>query len=221
MTEETAGRIAQAYGRDVSYRISPPVNCKNFYVSDVKKDYYLVVSRLEPYKMVDLAIRAFNEMGLPLKIVGGGTQEGRLRSLARDNVEFLGRVDDSELSRLYSECRALVFPQHEDYGLTPLEANASGVPVIGYGRGGIWDTTLPFSMEGKACTAVLFDEQTPDSLIQAVERSGKIAFDPEFIRRHAEQYDVPRFIDAMKTAVGELWRGHGSRNSAGTPDRVR
>ena len=77
MTEETAGRIAQAYGRDVSYRISPPVNCKNFYVSDVKKDYYLVVSRLEPYKMVDLAIRAFNEMGLPLKIVGGGTQEGR------------------------------------------------------------------------------------------------------------------------------------------------
>ena len=152
---------------------------------------------------------------------GEGRRRGGLRSLARDNVEFLGRVDDSELSRLYSECRALVFPQHEDYGLTPLEANASGVPVIGYGRGGIWDTTLPFSMEGKACTAVLFDEQTPDSLIQAVERSGKIAFDPEFIRRHAEQYDVPRFIrryeDSSWGVVERAWQPQLGGNTGSRP----
>jgi glycosyltransferase involved in cell wall biosynthesis len=208
MTEVTAKRISQAYGRDVSYVINPPVNCSNFRVSSTTGDYYLVVSRLEPYKKVDLAIRAFNRMGLPLRIVGGGTQEAALKSIANDNVSFLGRVNDNDLAVLYAECKALVFPQHEDYGLTPLEANASGSPVIAYAEGGILDTSVRCTSQTEACTAVLFEEQTEDSLIRAVERFQSMSFDPDFIRRHAERYDVPVFVNGIRKAVAELVERH-------------
>lgn len=214
MTQGTAERIRRSYSRDVSHVISPPVDCRNFQSSNTKKDYYLVVSRLEPYKQVDLVVKAFNTMGLPLRIAGRGTQERQLRRLARSNITFLGRVDDDELSRLYAECKALIFPQHEDYGLTPLEASASGTPVIAYGRGGILDTSVPFSGDSRACTTLLFDEQTTESLIDAVERSRTMTFDPAFIRRHAERFDVPRFIERVRAALDDLIARHATRSRA-------
>lgn len=215
MTEATAERIRQSYGRAVSHIISPPVRCDKFHMAERRKDYYLVVSRLEPYKQVALVVRAFNKLGLPLRIAGRGTQEGHLRRLAQDNITFLGRVDDEDLAQLYAECRALIFPQHEDYGLTPLEANASGAPVIAFSRGGIRDTSIPFEAEDRPCTAVLFHEQTEESLMEAVERSRSMTFDAVFIRRHAEKFDVPRFVDSVRLAVSEIQERHIAASGQG------
>ncbi len=200
-TKRTAERIHVTYGKEVSKILNPPVDCSRFYVSNQHQDYFLVVSRLESYKRVELAIQAFNYLGFKLRIVGRGTQKEFLHSLANKNIEFLENISDQDLAKLYSQCRALIFPQEEDYGITPLEANASGRPVIAFGRGGILETMIPFSEENHMATALFFQQQSVQSLIGAVNKFRTISFDPNFIRKHAEEFDISRFVDRTRSEL--------------------
>ena len=186
-------RIRKFYRRD-STIIYPPVNINDYQPADEVGDYYLIVSRLIPYKRIDLAVEAFNQLGLPLKIVGDGRDRAALQAMARSNVEFLGRRSDAEVRQLYARCRAFVLPGEEDFGLTPLEAQASGRPVIAYGAGGALDTVV----EGE--TGAFFCQQTPESLAEAVASFDALACDPHRIREHAAKFDVAVF----RQQLGEL-----------------
>lgn len=185
-----AKRIRKYYERE-SEVIHPPVYTERFYVSKNVEDYYLAVGRLIPYKRFDLLVAAFNELGLPLKIVGTGPEYARLRRMANDNVEFTGFVSDSELSDLYAECTAFVFPQEEDFGIAPVEAMASGRPVIAYGRGGGAETVV----DGE--TGILFAEQSVECLVRAVESFNPKKFSSRAIKNHAEQFNAARFRERM------------------------
>jgi len=206
MTEETAQRIKDAYGVDKVEIIKPDVKTQNFYLSDKKKEYYLLVSRLEFYKKVDLAIEAFNKLGYQLIIVGNGTKAAELKAIAKDNIEFRKGLSSEQLAELYANCKAFIFPQHEDYGITPLEANASGRPVIAYGIGGVLDTMVPYTDDASKATAVFFNDQTVDSLIDAIEKCEHLEFDPAFIRAHAEKFDEQVFINEFKRFVEEKYK---------------
>ncbi len=182
-------RIAKHYRRDAAI-IYPPVD------TDVAGggadvpvgDYYLVTSRLVPYKRIDLAVRAFTELGLPLKVVGEGRDRAALERLAGPSVEFLGFVrDDAEVRRLMAGCKAFVFPGEEDFGLTPVEALSAGRPVIAYAAGGALDTVS----DGR--TGVLFDQPTSASLAAAVRRLEGLTFDATHLRAEAQRFGVPRF----------------------------
>jgi glycosyltransferase involved in cell wall biosynthesis len=206
MTTETAQRIREAYKVDDVKIIRPDVKMRNFHVSDNEKDYYLVVSRLEHYKRVDLAIEAFNQLGLKLIVVGSGTKAEELKSIANKNIEFKSGMSLQQLAELYANCKALIFPQYEDYGITPLEANASGRPVIAYEKGGVIETMIPYSGKADECTAVFFKEQTPKSLVAAVLQSEEIEFNPAFIRAHAEKFDETHFVTQITNFVNEKYK---------------
>ncbi len=199
-----AARIAKYYQRS-SVVIHPPVDCSSFQPAAAVDDYYLVVSRLVPYKRVDLAVRAFNELGLPLLIAGDGRDRARLQRLARPNVRFLGRVSERALRDLYARCQALIFPGEEDFGLTPLEAQASGRPVIAYAAGGALETIV----DGQ--TGLFFSERTPQSLVEAVRRLRATDFDPEAIRRQALRFDVAVFRERFQAFVAEVSAARADR----------
>lgn len=189
-----AARIRKYYRKE-SIVIHPPVEVNRFAVASAEKDYYLMVGRLIAYKRHDIAIEAFNRLKLPLKIIGRGPELERLKKLAGPTIEFLGRVDEAELPRYYAECRGFVFPQEEDFGIVAIEALASGRPLIAY-RGG----DIPEHMEeGKM--GVFFDEQTSESIIGAVERFGRMSFDPEYIRAQVLRFDKALFKAKMKDYI--------------------
>lgn len=190
-------RIRQHYGRD-SHIIYPPVDTSAFDLSDEVDDYYLFLGRLVPYRRLDLAVEAFNRLGLPLLVVGEGRDRRALERLARPNVRFLGRVSDGERKRLLSRCRAFLWPGEEDFGIAPLEANASGRPVIAYAGGGALETVV----EGH--TGTLFGEQTPEALADAVATFDPGRYDPVAMRRHAERFDVAHFQQALQEFVDSL-----------------
>lgn len=181
-----ADRIAKFYRRD-SEVIHCPVDCARYTVRHDVGDYYLIVSRLREYKRIDLAIQAFNQLGLPLKIIGDGVDRSRLERLATGQIEFLGRVDDQTLREYYGRCRALIFPGEEDFGLTPLEAQAAGRPVIAYAGGGALETVID------QVTGRLFTPQTAEALADAVRTFDPETVDPQTIRAHALQFDVTVF----------------------------
>jgi glycosyltransferase involved in cell wall biosynthesis len=192
-----AAKIQKLYGRQATV-IHPPVDLKTFRLGGRQEPYYLIVSALVPYKRIDIAIRAFNEMRLPLKIVGEGPLRSRLERSAGSNIEFLGWVDESALAALYGGCQALIFPGEEDFGIVPLEAQACGRPVIAYGKGGVAETVIPVTPNaesGGLPTGIFFSEQTPEDLIRAVELYQKMQsrFDPKQIRDHAAQFSAQRF----------------------------
>lgn len=183
-------RIAKYYHRDVPV-LYPPVDVSQFRIMNGYHDYYLMVGRLVTYKKFDLAINAFNKLEWPLKIVGAGMDEKRLRRMAGKNIEFLGAVTDAQLANLYGHAKALVFPQEEDFGIAPLESMASGRPVIAYRGGGATETVI----DGE--TGVFFDEQTPESLISALEKFDPSAYKTTTCRAQAEKFDIPRFCDSV------------------------
>ncbi len=160
---EVVPRIISAYHpRNKITVINPAVKCDNFYVSEEPGEYFLVVSRFEPYKKVDLVIDVFNKLSdKKLVIVGKGSMQEELKKIAGANITFLSGLNTHELADVYARCKALIFPQLEDYGITPLEANASGRPVIAYGKGGVLDTMIPVTRNNpQRATAVFFGQQT-------------------------------------------------------------
>lgn len=195
-SENVAKRIWKHYRRE-SVVIHPPVRCKLFNISDVDEDYFLVLSRLVEYKRIDLAVKTFNELGLPLVIIGDGPERERLESMSNNNIKFLGRQSDEVIKEYYSKCRAFIFPGEEDFGITPLEAQASGRPVIAFGKGGALETVV----EGK--TGVFFKEQRVESLINAIKEFEKIDFDKEFIRAHSEKFDEEIFKNKILNFIKE------------------
>ncbi|GAB3641880.1 glycosyltransferase family 4 protein [Spirosoma arcticum] len=211
MTEETSERLRKAYQvKNAIDIINPPVNTQNFYVSNKPKDYFLVVSRLEYYKKVDLVVDAFNQLGYPLIIVGKGVQAEEIKSRANKNITFMSGLSAQELADVYAGCRAFIFPQHEDYGITPLEANAAGRPVIAYQAGGVLTTQNPVANDPADATAVFFGNQTVDDLIDAVKRYEQIEdqFDSAFIRAHAESFDELKFISKIRQFVADKYAKH-------------
>lgn len=179
-------RVQRYWGR-ASELLPPPVDTTRFSVGSGAGRPHLVVSRLAHYKRIDLAVAAFTQMGLPLEIIGDGPARKSLETRAGPTISFRGRVDDAGVTRAMQECRALIFPGEEDFGITPLEANASGRPVIAYRAGGATETVRD------GVTGVLFAEQSPASLSDAVRRATDISWDASVIRRHAEAFSVGAF----------------------------
>jgi glycosyltransferase involved in cell wall biosynthesis len=186
ISTEIQQRIERLYGRK-SVVIYPPVDTGRFVPAESHDGYFLIVSRLIPYKRIDLAVQAFNDLGLPLWIGGDGRDRARLEAMAGPNVRFLGRVPDADLAPLIARCRAFVFPGLEDFGISPVEAMAAGRPVIAYAGGGALDTVV------EGVTGTLFREHTPEALASAVYRFDEMAFDPEAIRTHARRFDAAVF----------------------------
>ena len=183
-------RIQKYYGRD-SDVLYPPVDTSKFRIASSTHDYFLMVGRLVSYKRFDIAIRAFNELGWPLKIVGDGIEKKSLQKIANPNVEFLGPVGDDQLADLYAHAEALVFPQEEDFGIVPLEAMASGRPVIAYRGGGAVETVV------EGVTGTFFNEQTESSLRQALEEFDPSDYSPEKCRARAAEFDTSIFRQRM------------------------
>lgn len=197
ISSEIQRRIADFYGRE-SEIIHPPVDLERFVPSRVHEGYYLIVSRLVPYKRIDLAVKAFTELGLPLVIAGDGRDRHALEAMAGDNVRFLGYVPDSDLPALLSRCKAFVFPGYEDFGIAPVEAQAAGRPVVAFRAGGALDTII----EGE--TGVFFDEPTPEALATAVRQFDTDAIDSSACRRSAERFSPERFRSRLLAAVERL-----------------
>ncbi len=197
-----ADRIRRHYGRDATV-IHPPVDVE-FFTPDGSAEkqqhdpFFLVVSRLVPYKRVDLGVQAFNQLGWPLVVVGRGPEAARLRAMARPNVKFVGEVSDEQLRDYYRRCRALVFPGEEDFGIVPVEVQACGRPLIAYARGGALETVVP----GR--TGVFFDSQTVEALVPAVRSFDPEAFDPTVIRCHAERFSRRKFHEQVMAFVDSV-----------------
>ncbi len=182
------GQRIQKYYRQPSRLIYPPVDISKFPISNLKfEPYFLMVGRLVSYKKFDVAIKAFNELRLPLKIIGAGPEMKRLKKLAHANIEFLDQVSDDELGRYYRGTKALVFPQEEDFGIVPLEAMASGRPVIAYRGGGAEETIIENE------TGIFFETQTPEAIIEAVKKFDGYKFSPIRCRVQAEKFSTDVF----------------------------
>jgi glycosyltransferase involved in cell wall biosynthesis len=206
ISEATKKYISDSYNKDSSV-IYSPINLESFRPSSEKQDYFLIVSRLEQWKRVDYAIEAFNYLGLPLRIIGTGVEEARFREMANSNIKFLGAVDDETLAGEYSRARAVIFTPYLEYGLIPLEASASGTPVICYGKGGITETMIPWSANDKNqdySTAIFFYEQTSDALVAAIKEFEKVTFNPAQLVNHASRWGVPEFRRQLREMVTKL-----------------
>jgi glycosyltransferase involved in cell wall biosynthesis len=194
ISETVRERIAKYYQREATV-IHPPVDVERFSVAHARGDYFLILSRLVPYKRIDLAVRAFNELGLPLLIAGEGRDRARLQSLAKSNVQFLGRPSDEQARDLLARCRAFLFPGEEDFGITPLEANASGKPVIAFAGGGALETIV------EGVTGEFFRAPTAPSLVMVVRAFEDAKYDALTMRRHAEKFSVAVFKEKLLSQI--------------------
>ena len=193
-------RIRAFYGRE-SDVVYPPVDTERYTPApdggEANGGYDLIVSALVPYKRIDLAVEAYGRLGHPLKIVGAGSGAAKIARGAAANVEFLGWRSDDEILALYRNCRFLVFPGEEDYGLVPLEAMACGKPVVAFGRGGATETVED------GVSGMFFGEQTADALCDAVRRAEKAKWDRAAIRSRAMAFGIGQFLDGMARCIRE------------------
>src|SRR3984893_15393773 len=194
-----ARRIHRYYGAD-SVVIHPPVDTDAFSIAAPSElaDYYLMAGELVSYKRPDLAVRAFNEMKLKLVVIGGGEVLDEVRRLAGSTVTIMGSQPFEILKQHYARCRALIFPGEEDFGMVPVEAMASGRPVVAFGRGGATETVV----EGSS--GVFFAEQTVEAIISAVKRLGALEIDPVKIAAHADQFGREQFFQKMRAHIDGL-----------------
>ncbi|MFC1710114.1 glycosyltransferase [Patescibacteria group bacterium] len=197
ISEEVKKRIKKHYKRN-SKVIYPPVNIELFMDGKKykRKDYYLMVTRLVPYKRVDLAIDAFNKLRLPLVIIGVGSEMGKLKKMSSDNISFKGFVDDNALVRYYKEAKAFIHTQDEDFGIAAVEAQAAGVPVIAYKKGGAKETVI----DGK--TGIFFERQTVSSLVDALNRFDRMNFRTINLVNNAKRFSKDRFKEEFKQLIG-------------------
>jgi glycosyltransferase involved in cell wall biosynthesis len=189
----TQQRIATHYRRE-SVLLNPPIDTERFTpAAQTPGDYYLIASRPVPYKRIDVAVAAAAQLGRRVVLVGGGDLPAGMPG--RERVEVRGHVDDATLMDLMRGARALLFPQLEDFGMTPLEMNACGRPVVAYRAGGALETVVP------DVTGVFAAEQTPASFAAAMLRLESLQLDPAEIRRHAERFSRAHFIDGLQQIV--------------------
>lgn len=200
-SENVRRRIRKYYNRD-SVVIYSAVDCKKFIPSKKKEDFYLVVSRLIKSKRIDLIVKSFQSLDNPLYIIGTGMEERALKQLATQNVHFLGSVSEERLISYYQRAKALLFPGIEDFGMTALEAQACGTPVIAYAAGGALETVI----NGK--TGHFFYRQTPEAITEAIFAFEKLSFNPEDCRKQALRFDITHFKRNLKRFIGEVRRKH-------------
>ena len=192
-----SSRIRKLYGRE-STVIYPPVDAAMGSLQSSTGDYYLAAGRMVDYKRFDLAVLACTQLGRHLKVIGSGPELKRLRRKAGPTVEFLSAPSDHDLRNYMAQCRALLFPGEEDFGIVPVEAQSCGRPVIAYASGGVLETVrglFPGEALSQESTGVFFTEQTPAHLADAILRFEAVEsdFDHEAIRRHSFDFDRPRF----------------------------
>jgi len=209
-----AERIKKNYGRD-SDLIYPPVDCSYFKPGLTNDGFYLMVSPLAPNKRVDLAVEAFNTIGLPLIVIGSGQEEKKLEKLAGKNIELMGWQPDEIVREYYANCKALIFPGVEDFGIVPLEAQACGKPVIAYGKGGALETIVPLDEniknekeQSSSATGMFFYEQTAESLANAVARFEDVQgqFNWQAIRKNAESFDRVIFKEKIRDYIDQKYK---------------
>lgn len=188
--------IRECYKREARV-IYPPVRLSDYTWDEMAGDYYLTVSRLISHKRVDLAIQACGKLGRKLIVVGDGPELAPLKAISSQQVQFVGSVTDVQLRELYAHCRAVIFPSHEDYGIVPIEAQASGRPVIAYGFGGVLETVIENQ------TGIFFKEQTVEAVVEAVQRAEQTPFDPYVIRQSIQKFDVENFKSELLRFVAE------------------
>ncbi len=199
ISDYIAQRIRKYYRKNAVV-IYPPVDTANYAIAPHLGDYYLLLARLVPYKRTDIAIQAFNQLGLKLKIAGEGPELGKLKRQAGPNIEFLGNVSETDKAKLMAECQAFIFPPEEDFGIAPVEVMAAGRPVIAYAKGGALETII------EGTTGTFFHAQTKAAIIDAVTRFQTMTFNPEAIRKHALKFDKSVFVQKISTYVQDRYR---------------
>lgn len=190
-------RIRKFYRKD-SLVVYPPVDTHEFQISDLPKTYFVAGGRMVPYKRFDIIVEAANRLKAPLRIFGDGPAIDELKKKAKPNIEFMGRVTDEEKAGLYANAIAYLHPQEEDFGITPVEAMASGTPVIAYGRGGATESVVHNK------TGILFEEQTWESLADAMMKFEDHTFNPHEIKEHAEIFSRSQFEDQIRQIVEKV-----------------
>ncbi|HEB01387.1 MAG TPA: glycosyltransferase family 4 protein [Candidatus Portnoybacteria bacterium] len=192
----TQQRIKKYYRRD-SQVIYPPVDVEKFTPGKENKGYFLIVSRLSPYKRIDLAVEAFNKLELPLIIIGQGPQRKFLQRLAQKNIKFLGWQPEEKVRQYYQNCQAFIFPGEEDFGITAVEAMAAGKPVLAFRKGGVTETVI----EGS--TGEFFDDPVPEVLADGVRRLQRNLknYDSQVIRNQVEKFSRQRFEKEIKEFI--------------------
>jgi len=200
ISQNVASRIKKYYNRKAGI-IYPPVDTDYFVPQDIDGNFYLIVSALVPYKRIDIAVEAFNRLGLPLRIIGAGTEWASLRRRAGANIEFLGWQPNNILRDSYARCRAFIFPGIEDFGITVLEAQSSGRPVIAYAEGGAIETVKDSE------TGVFFYKQDSESLVKAVRHFEQISsgFNKEKIRQNALLFSRNRFKQELRNEIQRVY----------------
>jgi len=197
-SNNVAKRVERYYRRDAEV-IHPPVDAEFFQPGDTQEDYYLIVSALVPYKRIDLAVEAFNQSGVPLKIVGSGPDFKKLKKSAKPNVEFHGSLNPDNLLLAYQRARALILPGEEDFGITSLEAQACGIPVIAYGGGGARESVIP----GK--TGLFFPELKVNSLLAVLDKFKSMEFNKTIIRENAVMFSRQTFKEKLGAFLRAKW----------------
>jgi len=220
-SKHVQNRISRYYQQEATV-IHPPVDTRFFKPTQKETDdYFLIVSAFAPYKRVDLAVEAFNKLGYPFVVIGQGQNAGLLKKMAGANIQFEGWLDNSAIRSYYARCRAFVFCGEEDFGITLVEAQAMGRPIITLGRGGALETVIPDSQTWKPetriarertshPTGVFFYEQTSKALIAAVQHFESIEsqFQTQTIKNHAAKFDIALYTDRIRTFVEERLKKH-------------
>ncbi|HBA82645.1 MAG TPA: glycosyltransferase family 4 protein [Verrucomicrobia bacterium] len=195
ISHHVSDRIRRFYERDCDV-VYPPVDTHFYTPGPAGHDHFdLITSALVPYKRLDIAIEAYSQLGWPLKIVGTGTELNALQAKAAPNIQFLGWLPDEQVRELYRQCRLLVFPGEEDFGIVPVEAQACGKPVVAFRRGGVIETVV----EGH--TGVFFDAQAPEALLQAVKECSVMPWNSTSIRQNAERFSTQKFLDGLNHSI--------------------
>ncbi len=197
-SENTQWRITKYYNRE-SEVIYPCLDIENIPFSPEKEDYYFYAGRVIPYKKFDLLVETFNTNGLPLKIVANTKNKlsEDLKKISKSNIEWIYETDNKVINQYHAEAKAFLFPPEEDFGLVPIAAQATGTPVIAYGKWWALETVVSWE------TGIFFEEQTPESLQKAIDQFESMTFDATIIRKHAQQFDKNVFKEKLLSFIEE------------------